>query len=210
MRKKNTHPLDNTPEKFWAKVDKSDGPDACWIWTGRRTTAGYGGLKWHGRATTAHIVSYRLTYGELPQDKPYTLHKCDNRPCCNPSHLFPGTHVDNMRDMAEKGRSPKRKGEAAPFARLTDDLVITIVARVRSGETETTVAGDAGVSITTVSRIMLGKAWTHLTGISRSSPGKGRGPRDVSGQGRSGWDVYVERSRRHFELHPVTMIRIVK
>jgi hypothetical protein len=54
--------------------------------------------------TSAHRVAWIIKNGPI-QGGLYVLHKCDNRMCCNPDHLFLGTHQDNMDDMRSKGRS---------------------------------------------------------------------------------------------------------
>lgn len=89
--------------RFWSKVDKSGGPDACWPWTGALSTKGYGRFALStGNYIQANRFSYELTYGSLGDL--FACHRCDNPRCCNPAHLFPGTHQDNMRDMRQKGR----------------------------------------------------------------------------------------------------------
>ena len=94
-------------ERFWEKVDKNT-PSGCWEWRSSTKGNGYGsffthtppeGRKCHG----AHRFSWQLTNGPIP-DGLCVLHKCDNRICVNPEHLFLGDYKDNMRDCATKGR----------------------------------------------------------------------------------------------------------
>lgn len=89
-------------EYFWAKVDKSGGGAACWPWKGRRLDAGYGRLVVNGKHVGANRIAYELTYG--PLGGLFACHTCDNPSCCNPAHLFAGTHSDNMADRKAKGR----------------------------------------------------------------------------------------------------------
>lgn len=89
---------------FWPKVDRSGGPDACWPYH-RIDPIGYGRFLKSGPFAFAHRTAWQIAKGSIPAGMD-VLHRCDNRRCCNPSHLFLGTHQDNMLDMARKGRNP--------------------------------------------------------------------------------------------------------
>lgn len=88
-------------ERFWPKVDRSGGPDACWPFMGHRH-GGYGRLRVEGRLEAAPRVSFFLAHGRWPE--PCALHSCDNPPCCNPAHIHEGTHSQNAREREQRGR----------------------------------------------------------------------------------------------------------
>jgi hypothetical protein len=105
-------PKPNTPADFWPKVDTSG---ECWLWTGT-LVSGYGTFWMAGRQFYAHRIAWELTYGPIPNGL-WVLHNCpdgDNRRCCNPAHLFLGTHTDNMRDMVGKGRHRAGRAKVTP------------------------------------------------------------------------------------------------
>lgn len=67
------------------------------------TSTGYGQFHIGKRNFSAHRVAYTLERGEIPVGM-CVCHHCDNPVCCNPAHLFVGTHRDNVLDKWNKGR----------------------------------------------------------------------------------------------------------
>jgi hypothetical protein len=90
--------------RFWGKVQLMANPFKCWEWqaTGDR----YGGFRVGKSMYKSSRVAYFLHYNEQPGELE-VMHSCDNPKCCNPNHLSLGTHLENMQDMADKGRAKK-------------------------------------------------------------------------------------------------------
>jgi hypothetical protein len=110
-------------ERFWSKV-KIGEADQCWEWQAGCDTDGYGMFWFNGRMVHASRVAYMLANGSVEEQ--CVLHTCDNPPCCNPAHLFPGTHQDNTLDMRAKGRGVDNSGENHGMHKLTEPQVIEI------------------------------------------------------------------------------------
>lgn len=96
-------------KEFWFYVDRGE-PDECWEFMGGKTHDGYGRYRVGKEIQMAHRISWIELVGPIPNDM-FVLHKCDNPSCCNPAHLFLGTHDDNMKDMIEKGRSRRKTSD---------------------------------------------------------------------------------------------------
>lgn len=92
--------------RLWAKIDASSGASSCWPWTATRMKTGYGMISVAGKGRKATRVVWEVVFGPIPEGF-HVLHRCDNPPCCNPAHLFLGTHVDNMADKRAKGRQAR-------------------------------------------------------------------------------------------------------
>ena len=117
---------------------------------------GYGRLKIDGKDQLAHRVAYELFKDPIPEEK-LVMHSCDVRPCCNPKHLFLGTHQDNMDDKVNKQR--QARGSQNGNARLTEVGVKSI----RQDDRSFKVIGDAhGIAADTVGQIKRRRRWNHI------------------------------------------------
>lgn len=146
---------------FWHWVDRSSGPDTCWLWRGNCTPDGYGNVSdgIAGRRTSAHRHAYRLHHGIDPGPLG-VLHKCDNPQCANPVHLWLGTQADNMRDAFLKGRPIAcAPGSANMHAKLTEEKVEEIRASRRR---DADLARLFGVADTTIHAARTGATWRHV------------------------------------------------
>jgi hypothetical protein len=97
---------DEKIERFWSLVDKN-APNGCWNWTGSVWASGYGGAPHIGVVSAAHRVSWYLHNGKQP-DGLMVCHKCNNKKCVNPDHLYLGTGSDNALDRWRLTREQKR------------------------------------------------------------------------------------------------------
>lgn len=164
----NNHHFRNLPrqsleERFWTKVAITANPDKCWEWQAYLDTHGYGHIGIGGRKgkeVAAHRVAWELTHGEIPNGL-WVLHKCDNRSCCNPNHLFLGTPLDNSQDMVAKGRG--MRGEGHYNHKLTAEQVQYIRTKYASGAiSQRELADEMGIYQSAVSRIVNKQEWKHL------------------------------------------------
>lgn len=145
--------------RFWAKVEKSQEPDCCWLWTGYLRNGIHGSLWVDGKNAYVHRLSYEIHIGPIPTGLE-VCHRCDVGNCVNPAHLFLGTHIVNVADMNAKGRGskpPTHFGSSHPQATLSDDQVAEIRRLVLvEGWKQRDVATQFGVSQSTVWRLAHG------------------------------------------------------
>ncbi len=150
--------------RFWSKISKADD---CWVWR-NANVKGYG-VFWDGqRRIRAHVFSYQLKHGPVPAGM-VICHTCDNPPCCNPDHLYAGTHAQNNADRVSRGRSapgqakpPVRRGPRLAHTKLTAEAVRQMRERKKAGETYRQLAEAFSVNLTTAYDAITGKNWRYL------------------------------------------------
>ncbi len=147
--------------RFWSKVDRSGGESACWPWIAGRDKDGYGKFRLgrHGKHSgRAHRLAYELVKGPVG-DGMEVCHSCDNPPCCNPAHLFPGTTMDNSLDKISKGRQAQILGLVA------NETVAMIRERFSEGGiTIQALARDFSLPFATVSNFVRGTSRKYAGG----------------------------------------------
>lgn len=146
-------------QRFWSRVQKGDG---CWIWTGSYSVRGYGAFTWklNGRWHTmnAHRAAWIIVNGPI-QKGLFVCHKCDNRKCVRPDHLFVGTAKDNSADMVAKGRSRHSDAHAT---KLTSDAVLQIVKLASEGKRNKDIARMFSITEDMIGAILRRKVWRYL------------------------------------------------
>jgi HNH endonuclease len=163
--------LDNNQKSdFWNRVTRSDNEDSCWVWNLFKDKDGYGKIGIKGKLYRSHRVAYALTHNLPLVFKGHVLHTCDNPSCCNPNHLWLGTHQDNMTDMKEKRRSKNgsfrgmksgspQKGEKNYNAKLTSKDIEEIKLLLQEKLTNKEIAKRYGVTHQAISCIKRGISW---------------------------------------------------
>lgn len=153
--------------RFWKRVDRR-GPlyphmkTRCWLWSAAKNSCGYGNIVIRRKSKVAHRVCWNLEFGTIPSGL-MVLHRCDDRACVRPSHLFLGTNQDNMDDMHRKGRGNRSKGERHLSAKLIKSSVVEIRHKYATGGYTLTELGIAyGVCFATIHAIVKRKTWKHV------------------------------------------------
>lgn len=174
--------------RFWTKVNKLGplpdqsiihylGLDRCWQWIGGMFNNGYGQFKCLGYPRSAHRVSFFLLHGAMPS-KGQACHKCDNRMCVNPNHLFDGDSKDNLRDASKKGRTMRftgskhysflhpekvKRGVRVGGHKMDDDKVREIRRKYAAGGiTQYQLSDQFGITVSNINHIIHKVTWAHV------------------------------------------------
>ena len=138
--------------RFWSKVEIGN-PDECWEWKACKDNKGYGQLVFQQKHFQSHRFSWIIQEGDIPEDMKI-CHKCDNRSCVNPAHLFIGTQKENLLDMASKGRHANLK--------MTKEDVLNVRLLIKQKVPDSVIARRYGVSQSSIYYIKNGKNWSWL------------------------------------------------
>ena len=141
---------------FWGRVEKTN---TCWYFHGihgnRRGQVNVGGR--------AYRVSRIAFYSKTHID-PYPLdicHTCDDTICVYTEHLFAGTALDNTRDMLDKGRGKKARGESSGVTHLTEIDVANIRWLLANNYTQKSIGEQYGVSEPCIQSIGKRRNWKY-------------------------------------------------
>lgn len=151
-------PMNEIVKRFFAKIEPVEECLELPITSGHR----YPVVSIGAAQVSANRFSYTLFIGKIP-DGLMVLHKCDNPKCIEPSHLFTGTGLDNMRDRLLKGRyNTVPRGSDVNTSKLSAEQVKEIRFKLSCGAGLRPLGREYGVTHKAIYLIREGKNWKHL------------------------------------------------
>lgn len=149
------------PEERFHQHYKINQENNCWEWIKPLDKHGYGEIWVHTRKFKSHRYSYILHNGEIPLDR-IICHRCGNKICVNPEHLYAGTYKDNVADAIRMREIPI--GEDNYLAKLTNSQVKEIKIKLSQGSRNCDLANEYKVNKNRISAIKTGIIWKHIGG----------------------------------------------
>lgn len=139
----------NNLDKVLKNVIKTES--GCWEWQGAFIDSGYGVTQYHNKRYLVHRLLYTLMKEPI-SDGLLACHTCDNRKCCNPEHIFLGTHKDNSLDAINKNRLYGRG------RKITDEQVLEVINYSNQGYKQKEIAAIYNVDQSLISKIIKKKS----------------------------------------------------
>ena len=146
--------------RFISKMSLPAKITGCIHYLGALSSNGYGVFEISDKSYSAHRISYELFVGVIPKNKS-VLHKCDNRQCIAPQHLFTGTQANNVKDMQNKNRNSCGRHEKHGMSKLTLVEVKHIKELIKTGKKQKDIAKLYKVSVGTINDIKNKRSWKN-------------------------------------------------
>ena len=147
---------------FWDRVyGLAEAEGDCLIFRGCVNDDGYGRIVRNGRLVFVHREVWARDHGPIPAMM-CICHTCDKPACIEPSHLWLGTHADNMADRKRKGREAIRYGSQNPVSKLKEEDIPAIRAALRTSESVISIARRYAVTDGVIFSIRARRTWSHV------------------------------------------------
>ena len=152
---------DKLRSRFTKRVLQKN-PQECWPWVGA-VRNGYGTIKHERHLLATHVVAWVNEHGCNVGEGKLVCHTCDNRLCCNPSHLYEGTYADNAHDADRRRNIPRPRGMEIHNSVLTDEIVRLMLAlRVCNGWGQRKIGNALGFNERTIENVIRREGWLHI------------------------------------------------
>lgn len=142
-------------------MERTVKTESCWIWTGSKFPRGYGCISFCNKNRSVHKLSYQIFIGPVSNGLE-VCHKCNNKACLNPEHLYLASHKENLNHASRDGLIPfGENGSNSKLKQIDVDEIRKIYKKYKKGCGCHFLARKFFVSPSTINRITSGRTWKH-------------------------------------------------